>query len=96
MSFSITYIGATWCSTCKVIKPKTEELAKKFSVPLKILDLEDDLDEEDQALILKVPTLRIFKGEEMVAEYNVKQVDSLQTWLQQNVTLLASEASDDF
>ena len=95
MSFSITYIGATWCSTCKVIKPKTEELAKKFSVPLKIMDL-DDLEEEDKVSIRKVPTLRIFKGEEMVVEYIVKQVESLQTWLQQNVTLLASEASDDF
>ena len=96
MSFSITYIGATWCATCKVIKPKTEELAKKFSVPLKILDLDTDLEEEDKVSIRKVPTLRIFKGEVLVVEYIVKQVESLQTWLQQNVTLLASEASDDF
>lgn len=92
MSFSITYIGATWCSTCKVIKPKTEELAKKFSVPLKILDL-DELEEEDKVSIRKVPTLRIFKEDTMIAEYIVKQVESLQTWLQENVTLLAS---DDF
>ena len=92
MSFSITYIGATWCSTCKVIKPKTEELAKKFSVPLKILDL-DELEEEDKVSIRKVPTLRIFKEDTMIAEYIVKQVESLQTWLQENVTLLPS---DDF
>ncbi len=91
-SFSIVYIGATWCSTCKVIKPKTEELAKKFSVPLTILDL-DDLEDEEKASIRKVPTLRVFKDDTMIAEYVAKQVESLQTWLQENVTLLVS---DDF
>ncbi len=96
MSFSIVYIGAKWCATCKVIKPKTEELAKKFSVPLKVLDLEEDLEDEEQALILKVPTLRILKEDSVIAEYNVKQVESLQTWLQENVTLLPSDPSDDF
>ena len=88
MSHVIEYIGAAWCSTCKVIKPKTEELAKKFNVPLNCRDLS----EEEQAEIKKVPTLRIFKNNEKVAEYNMRQVELLEVWLQGNVPL----TTDDF
>lgn len=90
---SIHYIGASWCGTCKVIKPKTEELAKKYSVSLTCFDFDNDLDEEEQAKVSKVPTLRIFKETEQVAEFNVKQVESLEKWLQTNVAL---NTSDDF
>lgn len=87
----IVYIGAEWCVTCKVIKPKMEELAKKFSISYKIYDLEE-LDEEDAESITKVPTIRIYDGETKIQEYNVKQVESLENWLQQNISL----TTDDF
>ena len=92
MSITIEYIGAAWCSTCKVIKPKTEELAKKFTVPLNCRDYDKDLSEEEQAEIKKVPTLRIFKNGEKVAEYVIRQVELLEVWLQGNVPL----TTDDF
>jgi thiol-disulfide isomerase/thioredoxin len=91
-TYIIHYIGASWCSTCKVIRPSTEALAKKFSVPLVCYDVDDDLTEEEKDTITKVPTLRIFRHGEKVAEFNVKQVESLDTWLKANISL----ATDDF
>lgn len=91
-SYAIEYIGAAWCFTCKVIKPKTEELAKKFNVPLNCRDYDKDLSEEEQSEIKKVPTLRIFKNREKVAEYSMRQVELLEVWLQGNVSL----TTDDF
>lgn len=77
--------------TCKVIQPKVQELAKKFSIAIHILDYEE-LEEEDAESIKKVPTVRIYDGKVKVQEYNVKQVESLETWLQGNIVL----ATDDF
>jgi thiol-disulfide isomerase/thioredoxin len=90
---TIHYIGATWCSTCKVIKPKTIELAKRFHVELKCFDYDSELSEEERDTITKVPTLRIFKENVKVAEYNTKQVEMLEVWLQANVRI---NPTDDF
>jgi len=92
MAYNIQYIGAAWCGTCKVIKPKTEELAKKFNVPLVCLDYDKDLEEEEQATVTKVPTIRIFRDITRLAEFNVSQVDSLEAWLRGNIPL----TTDDF
>jgi thiol-disulfide isomerase/thioredoxin len=85
-SYTILYIGAAWCKTCKEIKPATESLATQFAIPLTIKDYDDDLDETEQAAIKKVPTLRILddKGVQ-VAEWNVNQVASLKEWLTSNI-----------
>jgi thiol-disulfide isomerase/thioredoxin len=89
MTYSLVYIGAVWCGTCKVIKPKVEELVKKFGISYKVLDYDDDLEEEDKQTVTKVPTLRIYDGEVKVWEYNVNQVESLASWLSANVSLIS-------
>ena len=91
MNTHIVYIGASWCKTCKVIQPATEELAKRFQVPLICLDI-DDLSEADKEAITKVPTLHIFQNGTKVAEFNEKQIDSLTSWLGKNIAL----TTDDF
>ena len=88
------YIGATWCATCKTIKPAIEQLAKKFSVTLKTLDYDKDLEDAAQELIKKVPTIWMIQDGKRVAEFNVNQVASTEAWLQSNVSLTA--AADDF
>jgi thiol-disulfide isomerase/thioredoxin len=109
MSYKIIYIGASWCKTCKEIKPATESLATQFSIPLTILDYDADLDESEQAAIKKVPTIRITstigmqegQGEQTketketkeVAEWNVNQVASLREWLISNIHV---SSTDDF
>lgn len=90
----IVYIGATWCSTCKVIKPKTLELGKLYNIPVKTLDYDNDLEEEEKAQITKVPTLRLLRDVVVEATWNVNQVAQLTAWLQMNVKL--NTASDDF
>jgi len=92
-SVELTYIGASWCSTCKIIKPALEQLCKKFSVPMKVLDYDKDLMDEEQAKVTKVPTVRIFQAETMVVEFNVKQVASVEQWFSENVKIVGS---DDF
>lgn len=92
--YTILYIGAAWCKTCKEIKPATESLATQFSVPLTIKDYDDDLDETEQSTIKKVPTLRILDSSgKQVAEWNVNQVASLREWLTSNIHV---GSTDDF
>ena len=86
MTTSIQYIGAIWCKTCKDIRPKTEELAKRFNVSLTILDY-DNLSEEEKEDVMKVPTLTIFKNNEKVAKYDSNQVASLEKWLHTNINI---------
>ena len=91
MAYTIHYIGATWCSTCKTIKPKTEELAKRFSVPLLVKDLDADLADEEKETVTKVPTIRIFEGDRQIVELNTNQVASLESWLQGNVRMTVDD-----
>jgi thiol-disulfide isomerase/thioredoxin len=94
MPKSIVYIGATWCATCKVIKPAAEELAKRFSVAISIRDYDRDLEPDEQEKVTKVPTLRIVgEGGEIAEEWNVNQVASLKSWLEANIKL---SGLDDF
>ena len=85
------YIGATWCKTCKVIKPKLEELAKRFQVEFIVKDLDEDFTEEEKSEITKVPTVRMLKDKSIVDMYNINQVESVTSWLTENVQI----ASDD-
>lgn len=94
MAYTIVYIGAAWCKTCKEIKPKTLELGQRFGVPVEVLDYDDDLDEEQKAQVTKVPTIRIQKDGVQVAEYNINQVASLSAWLTANVSLSATGDED--
>ena len=93
MSVEVIYIGAVWCGTCKTIKPAIEELCRKFSIPVKILDYDKDLTEEEQEAIKKVPTLRIFRDGAQVEEYNINQVASVEAWLTANAAI---GVCDDF
>jgi thiol-disulfide isomerase/thioredoxin len=83
----IVYIGAHWCSPCRVIKPQIEAICKKFSVPFKALDYDDDLDDEGRETIQKVPTIRIFVKAVKAAEFNTAQVANTEAWLRAHIKL---------
>jgi len=93
MAVSVTYIGATWCKTCKTIKPQIEATCKKFKIPLEVKDYDEDCTEEDKTEIKKVPTIRIRKADTIVATYDINQVESTELWLRANVSL---EKEDNF
>jgi len=85
----IDYIGASWCKVCVTVKPAVEKLAHDFGVTVKILDV-DELDDES---ITKVPTLRVFEGEEKISEIVTKHADALRELLSSKKTVAIS---DDF
>jgi hypothetical protein len=70
-----------------VIKPQIEEICKKFSVPFKALDYDDDLDDEGRETIQKVPTIRIFFKAVKAAEFNTAQVANTEAWLRAHIKL---------
>jgi thiol-disulfide isomerase/thioredoxin len=88
----IHYIGASWCAPCRTIKPQMIELCKKYSVPLKIYDLETDLEASEVEKITKIPTVRIYKEGTMIAEHTTAQVAQTATTLAAHVTLGGTDA----
>ena len=92
---AVVYIGATWCSTCKTIKPAVEALTRRFGVGLLQLDYDKDFEEGDEKDgITKVPTLRVHRDGIQIVEWNVNQVASLEAWLHANVVV--ATADEDF
>lgn len=91
MVYELVYIGAVWCGTCKTIKPQLVELCKKFSIPMILKDYDNDLDDEEQSAVTKVPTVRILANGRLTAEFNMRQVASTEEWFSANVQLAATE-----
>lgn len=92
--YSVIYIGAKWCVTCKTIGPQIEELCKNFAINLIKYDLDNDADKiENVDDITKVPTIRIMNNDKIIAEFIEKQVANTTNWLQNNIKL---SNTDDF
>lgn len=69
------------------------ELCKKYSVPLKIYDLETDLEPAEAETITKVPTVRIYKDGARIAEYTTQQIAQTTATLAAHTSL---DVSADF
>lgn len=85
MVYELEYIGASWCAPCKVVKPKLLEQAVKYSIPVKTYDIDDDADTINVDAVKKLPTLRVLKDGEVVAEFITKHNDQLEEFLSKNV-----------
>jgi thioredoxin-like negative regulator of GroEL len=92
MVYCVVYIGATWCKPCNEIKPVITQLTAQFQVPLECKDY-DDLSDEEQGEIKKVPTVRIYQSNTLIMEWNTNQVAMLKDWL---TTHIAIGGTDDF
>lgn len=69
-----------------MIQPQIEDLAKKYGVPVKHIDY-DNMEEEEQKDVGKVPTVYLYKDGVQDAKYESNQVVNVTTWLQANVSL---------
>jgi thiol-disulfide isomerase/thioredoxin len=69
-----------------MIQPQIEDLAKKYGVPIKHIDY-DDMEEEEQKDVGKVPTVYLYKNGVQDAKYESNQLVNVTTWLQANVSL---------
>ncbi len=63
---------APWCGPCKMQGPIVEELSNDFANEAKVKVMKMNVDENpevsQQYSILSIPTLKIFKGGEIVAD----------------------------
>lgn len=88
VGYTIVYIGAKWCSICKVLGPSIEVLAECYNIDLQVLDYDNDLTDENRETITKVPTVRVIDNNSAIlAEWNTNQVNNLKEWLKANVKL---------
>jgi thiol-disulfide isomerase/thioredoxin len=88
---TIHYYGAKWCSPCKIVKPRVEELAKRFSVPLTVFDIDDMEEGEEKSKISKLPTIRVCKPGIVMVEFITRHVEQLEAWLKSNVRVNTDE-----
>jgi hypothetical protein len=77
MSIRVTYIGASWCKVCVTVKPEIEKITTGFSVPLTVMDADDEGVE-----VTKVPTLRLYKDDVLMKEIVTGHVAALRSELE--------------
>ena len=88
----LVYIGASWCSPCRTVKPLVTILAHKYSIDLTIKDY-DEMDETEKESVQKLPTIRILEDGKVVKEITTAHADMLEMWLRTHVRV---NATDDF
>ena len=93
MNYSIEYYGATWCKVCVTVKPAVEKLANDFAVKFSEYDIDELEGDERVANIKKVPTLRLYKGGELVQEIVTGHESALKNFLSSVKTVTIT---DDF
>jgi len=86
MSFRVTYIGATWCKVCFVVKPMIERITNKFNVELTVMDADDSGVE-----VTRVPTVRVYKDDILVNEITTMHAVTLQKELEAGIGLTLSK-----
>lgn len=77
---ALVQFGATWCSPCKAIRPRVEQLASHSGAKFVYLDMEEDANCAHKHSIRAMPTIIGFKdGKEIgrVAGANSKQIEVL-------------------
>jgi len=63
---------APWCTPCKMQGPIVEEVSKIFEANDKVkiakLDVDENKDKAGEFQIMSIPTLKVFKGGQVVAD----------------------------
>jgi thioredoxin 1 len=75
---------APWCGPCQVMGPTIEELAEEVKGKAKVgkLNVDDNPGKASQYGVMSIPTLKIFKGGQVVKEFiGVQHKDTLKNEL---------------
>jgi hypothetical protein len=81
MNVFIEYYGAKWCKVCVDVKPALQQLASDFGVECKVYDIDDLEGDERVANIKKVPTVRIYRDNELLETIITKHIDNVKVTL---------------
>jgi len=76
---------APWCGPCQVMGPVIEELAKEIGDKAKVgkLNVDDNPKAASKYGVMSIPTIKIFKGGEVVKEFiGVQSKDVLKAELE--------------
>jgi len=84
-AYELEYIGASWCTPCKVVKPKVLEQAAKYAIPIQTYDIDDDAEKIDVDAVKKLPTLRVLQDGNIVAEFITQHNDKLEDFLSRHI-----------
>jgi thiol-disulfide isomerase/thioredoxin len=87
MVYELEYIGASWCAPCKVVKPKVLMQAAKYAIPIKTYDIDEDVEKIDVDAVKKLPTVRVIKNGNVVAEFITQHNDQLEEFLSKTIKL---------
>jgi thiol-disulfide isomerase/thioredoxin len=89
--YELEYIGATWCAPCKVVKPKVQEQAARYAIPIKMYDIDEDVEKIDVDAVKKLPTLRVLKDGTVVAEFITQHNAQLEEFLSKTVKVSTTD-----
>ena len=84
-TYELEYIGASWCAPCKIVKPKVLIQATKYAIPIKLYDIDEDVEKIDVDAVKKLPMLRVLKNGEVVAEFITQHNDQLEEFLSKTI-----------
>ncbi len=76
---------APWCGPCQIMGPIIEDLAKTIGDKAKVgkLNVDENPDTAQKFGIMSIPTLKIFKGGQIVKEFvGVQNIDTLKEALE--------------
>lgn len=76
---------ADWCMPCKMFGPVLESVAEDYEDKLKVvkINIDDSPELAQKYFIMSIPTIKLFKGEEMAAATFVGTMtgEELEDWL---------------
>lgn len=66
----VVFITGPWCSTCKAMKPKIDEICKNKSITMKILDMVENENEIVPLFPTALPTIIINENNNEMARFS--------------------------
>lgn len=80
--FLVIKASSTWCGPCRVVKPKYDEMAKKYTNSVFVtFDVDDHQNIAEQLSISAMPTFIIVKGRDIVKRVEGADLLSIQNIL---------------
>lgn len=82
----VAYFKTQNCGVCQVMLPKIEQIVFELEIPLKVIELSNNLHLASSQMVLNVPVTKVFEnGREVLKEGAYLDLNKLRTFLQQTI-----------